>query len=61
MQKIIITAALFFIYILGFGITLILVTIFNRKLLGIKRREEDTFWVKAEGYEADIDQLIRES
>jgi len=60
-QKIIITIALFIIYIVGLGITLILVIIFNRRLLGVEKREKDTFWKDAEGYEADISECKRES
>lgn len=60
-QKILITAALFILYIVGFGITLIFVIIFNRKLLGGKEREKDTFWKDAKGYETDINEHMRES
>ena len=60
-QKILITTSLFVLYIVGFGITLFFVTIFNRRLLRIKRKEAGTFWQKAEGYEADIQEFIRQS
>ena len=60
-QKIFITVALFICYIFGFGVTLIFVTIFNRGLLGAEKREKDTFWKDAEGYENDINDCMRES
>jgi len=60
-QKIFITVALFVFYILGFGVTLIFVTIFRRGLLGAGKREKNTFWKDAEGYENDINDCMRES
>lgn len=60
-QKIFITIALFILYIVGFGITLILVTIFNRRLLGVGKKEKATFWINAEGYDVDINECMRES
>jgi len=60
-QKIFITAVLFILYIFGFGITLIFVTIFNKKLLKAETRKKDTCWKDTEGYENDINDCIRES
>ena len=48
-QKMFITVALFILYIVGFGITLIFTIIFNRKLLGIEKREKNSFWSAAKG------------
>ncbi len=59
-QKIFITIALFILYIAGFGITLILVVIFNRGLLGIEKKGKNTFWKDAEGYEADLNECMKE-
>ena len=60
-QNILITIALFFVYIVGFGITLIFVIIFDRKLLGVEKIEKDTFWKNAEGYQTDIKDCMRQS
>ena len=61
MQKIFITIVLFIIYIFGFGITLILVILFNRRLLGGTIEDKDTFWRNAEGYEPDLNDSLQQS
>ena len=60
-QKILITVLLTFVYFIGFGVTLILVIIFNRKILGKKYKDRDTFWKEAEGYQDDMGNSIRQS
>lgn len=60
-QKILIAVFLFLIYFLGFGLTFLFTVIFNRRLLGIEPGQPDTCWVKAEGYQADIQDGLRQS
>ena len=60
-QKVFITIFLFILYTVGFGITLILVMIFNRGLLKIENKGKETFWKNAEGYRADINECMRQS
>jgi hypothetical protein len=59
-QRIIIIPSLFIIYFVGFGITLILVFLFSRKMLVVDNKKS-TFWIDAEDYEIDIDNATRES
>lgn len=53
--------SLILVYFLGFGITLLLMLVFNRKALADYNVNNDTFWVKAEGYEPDIGDSSRQS
>ena len=61
LQKIFITATLFVIYIFGFGITYVMIMIFNRKMLKRQKKSLNTFWKDAEGYEGSIEECTRES
>jgi len=60
-QKILITIFLFIVYIIGIGVTLIFVMIFNRRLLGKTFKGKNTFWNEAKGYGADINSSMRQS
>jgi hypothetical protein len=60
-QKILIMLILIVIYFVGFGITLIFIFLFNRKLLTGGYRIDNTFWIEAQGYEADINNCRRQS
>lgn len=55
-----ITIVLFFIYYIGFGITLILVLVFNRRLLRIEKNKKNTFWTDAEGYDSNISACLKQ-
>lgn len=59
-QKIIITLSLIIIYFVGFGITLIFILVFRRKML-TGEFGKNTIWIEAEGYESDINGAIRQS
>jgi len=61
-QRALVAAGLFFIYIFGFGITYVLVSIFNRKLLGAgpAGKEQESFWTDAQDYQADASKCLRE-
>ncbi len=59
-QKILITIALFFLYIFGFGVTVVLCMLFYPRLLSPKR-SKDTFWNEAEGYSPDMRDCLRGS
>lgn len=52
LQKIIITVALFLLYVFGLGATALLAAVFCPRLLR-PRRSRDTFWEEAEGYNPD--------
>lgn len=58
-QHITVTAGLFLIYIMGFGVTLILVLVFNRWLFR-RKSKNDTFWEDAREYEKDAEALLRQ-
>ena len=58
-QKNFVAISLFFIYIIGVGITLIFVVIFNRKLLR-KQKNKDTFWKETKGYEPNINDATKQ-
>ena len=60
-QRILITVSLTIIYFFGFGITLFFMMIFNRKVLRGYSEDDHTFWIEAKGYEADIDDTMRQS
>lgn len=60
-QKLLITLLLFIVYFLCLGITLILMAIFNRKALTGYSKGDNTFWIEAQGYEADIEDSMRQS
>jgi hypothetical protein len=57
-QKIIITVALFLIYVFGFGTTLFFIAIFNRKLWVNNSVNKDTFWRSCE---IGVDDYLRQS
>ncbi|MBT4277569.1 hypothetical protein HOD96_02360 [Candidatus Falkowbacteria bacterium] len=59
-QKVIVAILLFLLYIFGFGLTAIILLIFNRKLLGFKKRDKNTFWEDAKGYETDTAKNLRQ-
>jgi hypothetical protein len=59
-QRSILMAALAVIYFFGFSVTLILVFLFNRKII-FRDMQKDTFWVEAEGYDVVLDEALRES
>lgn len=60
-QKTIVTISLFLIYIFGFGVTVIFIMLFSRDILVSRYDKKDTFWSKAEDYEADIEGSFRQS
>jgi len=59
-QKIIITSSLIVIYFAGFGITLIFVLLFKRKVITGEPRN-GSVWIEAEGYEPDINDAVFQS
>jgi hypothetical protein len=60
-QKILITIFLVLIYFVGFGLTLIFVLLFNKRIIFAKRGKLDTFWLEADGYEPDILDSMKQS
>ena len=61
-QQVVVTALLFALYFLGFGLTRALVTIFGRRYLRLYHAplEGDSYWRDAEGYDADPERLLRQ-
>ena len=59
-QKILLAMLLFLTYTLLVGAMLALISIFGRKLLW-PARKNDSYWVKAEGYEPDLKESLRQS
>lgn len=60
-QKVLLTLLLFVIYVVGVGLTLVLAALFGRRLLRGQRKDQETFWVDAVGYEARKEDLFRQS
>jgi cytochrome c biogenesis protein CcdA len=60
-QRVLLVVFLTILYFLGFGITLLFLMLFNRRALIRKYNLDATFWNKAEGYDADIDNSVRQS
>jgi hypothetical protein len=60
-QRILIFISLTVIYFLGFGITLFFMLIFKHKILTGYSKSDNTFWIEAKGYEADIEDSIHQS
>ncbi len=52
---------LFFVYYIGFGLTLLFVKIFKPALLKIKYAQADSFWLKAEDYVQSLEASARQS
>jgi hypothetical protein len=61
MQKIVLFISLTGIYFLGFGITLFFTMIFNRKVLIETSKDDTTSWIEAAGYDADMNDALRQS
>lgn len=61
-QNILVIIGLFFLYVIGFGITLFFIFLFNRKLLGMGKGKSnaDTFWDDAKDYEADTAKSLKQ-
>ena len=53
-QKILITVLLFFLYIVGFGVTYLFSAVFQRQLLRDKHKSGESFWNVAVDYETDL-------
>lgn len=60
-QKMLLFISLTLIYFIGFGITLFFMKIFSRRDLAGYSKDNDTFWIEAKGYEADIEDSMRQS
>jgi hypothetical protein len=52
-QKGILTASLFVVYYVVFGITVVAAFLLNRRLFAFGRRIKTTNWLTATGYESD--------
>jgi cytochrome c biogenesis protein CcdA len=61
LQKMLLTILLFFIYLIGFGITFLFAIFFNRKALGLGTIKKDTFWNKPQDSGNIMDDCIRPS
>jgi len=60
-QSVLITALLTVLYIVGFGITALVVAVFRPSLLRKETIGEETFWQHAEGYDTHWDDTQRQS
>ena len=60
-QKILIVVLLFFTYIFGFGLTFVLIMLFNRRFFNMGHKRKDSFWIKARGYACDAVGARRQS
>jgi hypothetical protein len=60
-QKLLITLLLVIFYIVVFGVTLICLFVFNRKLLKEKPFNARSWWAVAQGYKIDTENILRQS
>jgi len=60
-QAILMFLLLTIIYFLGFGITFIVMAVFKPRVLRGARENDASFWVTAQGYEADLKDSMRQS
>ena len=60
-QKTIVIALLFILYIFGFGISFVIARIFHLHFSGRKCKIKNSFWIKAVGYDETPDELTRQS
>jgi hypothetical protein len=60
-QKILLAVLLAVIYFFGFGLTLALGALFNRKIIFARRKNKGSSWVRAEGYQPDLEDCLRQS
>jgi len=60
-QKILINILLFLVYCFLIGGTWIIARIFKPSLLKNKPINDETFWIKAEGYNADFKDCLKQS
>lgn len=59
-KELLVAAFLSLVYFILFGIFLVVVAVFDRKLLWPEKKK-NTFWIGAEGYGPDIDECMRQS
>jgi len=60
-QKVLMPVMLTLVYVFGFGATLVLVLLFDRKLLGVEKASASPCWKDAAGYEATLEDAVRQS
>ena len=60
-QKVLLVVLLSLLYVVGMGMTVALAALFDRRLLGRTAKDAPSFWVEADGYEADRAALLRQS
>jgi len=54
-QRVLLFVCLAVVYFIGVGFTALVMAVFNRRVLSGCGRNDDTFWVKAKGYDKEID------
>ncbi len=60
-QIILITLLLTVTYFVVFGITVVFMIIFRRKILTGQNRYDNTFWIEAKGYELNNEDIFSQS
>ena len=60
-RRVILPVSLFLVYILGIGITLVILLIFDRKVLRIGNEKSESFWVKPHDLDKDMEAFMRQS
>lgn len=61
LHKAVIPTMLFLTYFIVFGISSVFLRLFARKIFVPARITRDSYWVPAEGYEADLERAKRQS
>jgi cytochrome c biogenesis protein CcdA len=60
-QAVLLAVLLFLVYVVGVGLTVLAAALFDRRLLRGQRRDDESFWVDARGYEARVENVARQS
>ncbi len=61
LQKLLVSVLLLIVYILGFGLTSVLLRLFRPRVLSRHGTAGETSWHEAEGYEAGTDDHLRQA
>ena len=60
-QSVVLSVLLFLVYFIGIGLTRILMSVFSRRHLKMfATPKKESYWLDAEGYTADSEQLLRQ-
>jgi len=61
-QQVVVTTLLFFVYLVGVGATRLAAVVFARRFLKLYTADStlESYWIEAEGYNPDPDNLLKQ-